>query len=49
MLCDDLELGGRGMEPQEEGDVCILRADSCGCMAETNTTWYNNSSVKNRC
>ena len=39
-LCDNLEwwdeVGG-GREVQEGGDICILIADSCGCMAETNT------------
>ena len=29
-------LGGR--EAQEEGDIYILIADSCCCIAETNTT-----------
>ena len=24
-------------EVQEGGDICIPMADSCGCMAETNT------------
>ena len=38
---DDLEgwdgvWGGR--EVQEGGDICRLMADSCCCMAETNTT-----------
>ena len=40
MLCDDLEgwggVGG-GREVQEREDICILMADSCCCMAETNT------------
>ena len=40
MLCDDLEgwdaVGG-GREVQEGGDICILKADSCCCMAEANT------------
>ena len=25
------------MEVQEGGDICIPMADSCGCVAETNT------------
>ena len=41
VLCDNLEgwdgMGGR-REVQEEGDICILMAGSCWCMAETNTT-----------
>ena len=41
MLCDDLDgsdgaVGGK--EAQEGGGVCIHRADSCCCIAETNTT-----------
>ena len=28
---------GGGREVQEGGDVCKSVADSCGCMAETNT------------
>ena len=40
ILCDDLEAwdvrGGR--EVLEEGDICILKADSLLCAAETNTT-----------
>ena len=28
---------GGGREVQEGGDTCIPVADSCGCMAETNT------------
>ena len=41
MLCGDLkgwggEWGGR--KAQEGGDICIHIADSCCCMAETNTT-----------
>ena len=28
---------GGGREVQERGDICIPVADSCGCMAETNT------------
>ena len=40
VLCDNLEgwdgVGG-GREVQEGGDICILKADSCCCMAEANT------------
>ena len=40
VLCDSLEgwdrVGG-GREVQEGGDICILMADSCWCMAEINT------------
>ena len=40
MLCDNLEewggVGG-GREVQERGNICISMADSCWCMAETNT------------
>ena len=38
---DDLEGWGgvgSGREVQEGGDICILMADSCYCMVETNTT-----------
>ena len=39
MLCNNLE-GWGGLEGQrkvqEGGDICILMADSCCCMAETN-------------
>ena len=40
MLIDNLEgwegvAGGR--EVQDGGDICIPMADSCCCMAETNT------------
>ena len=28
---------GGGREVQEGGDICKSMADSCGCMAETNT------------
>ena len=41
MFCDNLEVWegwGGGREVQEEGDICILTAYSCCCMAETNTT-----------
>ena len=38
--CDNLEgwggMGG-GREVQEGGDICTPRADSCCCVAETNT------------
>ena len=40
VLCDNLEgwdrVGG-GKEVQEGGEKCILMADSCWCMPETNT------------
>ena len=39
-LCDNLEVWdgvGGGREAQEGGDICILIADTCRCMAETNT------------
>ena len=29
--------GGGGREGQEGGDICTPMADSCWCMAETNT------------
>ena len=41
VLCDYLEeWDGRWSEKEalEEGDICILRADSHCCTAETNTT-----------
>ena len=41
VLCDNLKEWdgvGVGRETQEEGDMCIPMADSCGCMAGTNTT-----------
>ena len=40
LLCDNLEgwdVVGGGREVQERGDICIPVADSCWCMAETNT------------
>ena len=40
VLCDERwegEYGGE-REAQEEGDICILIAESCCCTAETNTT-----------
>ena len=40
LLCDNLEgwdVVGGGREVQEGGDICIPVADSCWCMAETNT------------
>ena len=33
---------GDGREAQEGGDVCILKADSWCCTAETNTTLESN-------
>ena len=41
MLCDDLE----GWDEEigwEEGDICILTADSHCCTAETNTPLQSN-------
>ena len=39
--------GGRGV--QNKGSICIPTTDSCGCMAETNTTlWSNYLSIKNK-
>jgi len=50
-LCGNLELWdevGRGREVQEGGGICILMADSCCCMAETNTVLQSNyPSIKN--
>ena len=40
VLCENLEVWDGvwgGKEVQEEGDLCIPVADSCWCMAETNT------------
>ena len=40
MLCVDLERwegGWGGKEIKEAGDICIQRADSLCCRAETNT------------
>ena len=37
---------GSGKEVQEEGDICILMADSRQCMAETNTTLSSNYPIK---
>ena len=40
MLCDNLEGWdgeGGGRELHQGGDICVPVADSCGCMAETNT------------
>ena len=31
-------MGVRWEESQEGGDICIIMADSLGCMAEINTT-----------
>ena len=40
---------GAGKEVQEGGDICILTADSCCCMAETNTTFHGNyPPIKNK-
>ena len=41
MLCDDLEgrNGDGGGDAGHGGDICILMADLCCCMAETNTTF----------
>ena len=39
-LCDDPGAGmkgGGGREAQEEGEVYMLKADSCSCESETNT------------
>ena len=41
MLCGDLDGrdgGCDGREAEEGGDICIHRADSLCCTAETNTT-----------
>ena len=40
MLCDDPQVGWRwgGPEASEGGGICVLRAISRYCMAETNTT-----------
>ena len=45
MLCDNLEgwdAEGGGREVQQGGDICVPVADSCGCMAETNTILESN-------
>ena len=45
MLCGNLEGWngmGDGREVPEEGDICIPMADSCWCMAETNTILQRN-------
>ena len=52
MFCDNLEgwdvVGGEG-EIQEGKDIRILMADSCFCVAETNTTLESNyPPVKNK-
>ena len=42
VLCDDtVEWDGMGgeREVQDRGDICILMADSCCCMAESNIMW----------
>ena len=48
VLCDNLEgWGGVRSERQvQEGDICILMADSRQCMAETNTTLSSNYPIK---
>ena len=46
MLCDNLE-GWNGGEVQE-GDVCILSADLCCCMAETNNIVKQYHIIKNK-
>ena len=41
MLCDGLDewdVAGESGEVQEGGDIRMHTADSCHCMAETNTT-----------
>ena len=40
MLCDDLEGwdGAGKREAEEQGNICIIMADSPCCKAETNTT-----------
>ena len=43
MLCDNLE--GWGGREIQEGGICILMADSCCYMAETNNTVKQLSSV----
>ena len=44
VLCDKLEgcAGVGGERGSKEGGLCRLRADSRGCMAETNTTLESN-------
>ena len=42
VLCENLEVWDGvqgGKEVQEEGDICIPVADSCWCLAETNTIY----------
>ena len=52
MFCDNLEgwnVVGGGREAQEGGNKCIPIADSCCCMAETNTTlWGNYPPIKSK-
>ena len=41
VLCDNLEgcdKVGVGKESQEVEEICFCMADSCWCLAETNTT-----------
>lgn len=38
--------GGEGREQGQEGDISILMADSCQCMAETSTTLSSNYPIK---
>ena len=45
MLCDNPEGWGgvgRGRKVEEKRDIYITIADSCCCMAETNTAWESN-------
>jgi len=52
VLCDNLEGWdgvGSGREVEEKGNICIAMADSCLCMAETNTTLESNyTPIKNK-
>ena len=52
VFCDNLEgwnVVGGGREAQEGGNKCIPIADSCCCMAETNTTlWGNYPPIKSK-
>ena len=48
-LCDNIGGGKGGREVKDEGDTCIPMADSCGCVAEANTTlWRNFPSTKTK-
>ena len=40
--------GGEGREAQEGGDICIIMADLCCCMAETNTTFVKSKQKINK-